>query len=88
MIDRIGPIHLQEIPNEIEGPRFIYYRGPLGRISLEPAAEGPRKGEWLFTAETVAQVEPMFLAMLRATGTRHYGLIWQDPITFGEPAAA
>jgi MscS family membrane protein len=65
VLDRIGDFHLQDIPNDTEGPRFIYYRGPLGRISLEPAAEGPRKGEWLFTAETVGQIEPLFLGLIR-----------------------
>ncbi len=38
VIDRIGPVHLQEIPNEAEGPRYVFYRGPLGRISLEQEA--------------------------------------------------
>jgi MscS family membrane protein len=83
VIDTVGPIRIQEVPNEIEGPRHLLYRGPLGRISLESAVDGSRKGEWLFTAETVAQVEPMFLstlgqstsARLPESGTR------QDPIT-------
>ncbi len=64
VIDRIGPVRLQEIPNEVEGLRYVFYRGPLGRISLEPAAAGQHKGDWLFTAETMGQIEPMFLAAL------------------------
>ena len=64
VIDQVGPPSLQETPNEVEGPRYVYYRGPLGQISLEAAAAGPRKRDWLFTAETVSQIEPMFLAAL------------------------
>ncbi|QEH34830.1 Low conductance mechanosensitive channel YnaI [Aquisphaera giovannonii] len=63
VLDRTGPLHVQESPNEAEGPRYVYYRGPLGQISLEAAGEA-RKGDWLFTAETVSQVEPMFLAAI------------------------
>jgi MscS family membrane protein len=83
VIDQIGPVRLQEIPNEVEGPRYVFYRGPLGRISLEPVATGPRKGDWLFTAETMGQIEPMFLAALErgadAAGSRTASSA--DPIT-------
>jgi MscS family membrane protein len=69
VLDRLGPIQLQEVPNEVEGPRYVLYRGPLGRISLEPAAPGEHSGQWLFTAETIAQVEPMYAASLALAGT-------------------
>jgi MscS family membrane protein len=75
VIDQVGPIQLQEIPNEIEGPRHVLYRGPLGRISIEPAASGTSQGQWLFTAETVAQIESMFAAALArgtSAGDRNY----------------
>jgi MscS family membrane protein len=80
VIDRIGDFHLQEIPDETEGPRFIYYRGPLGRISLESVVDGPRKGEWLFTRETVAQVEPLFLGLLKQGSLRPHAPA--DAVTF------
>ncbi|MFO0892176.1 MAG: mechanosensitive ion channel family protein [Isosphaeraceae bacterium] len=64
VLDRIGSIQLQEIPNELEGPRHVIYRGPVGLICVEPASGGPRKGQWLFTHETVAQIEAMFEAAL------------------------
>ncbi len=64
VIDQIGPVRLQEIPNDSEGPRYVFYRGPLGRISLETAVAGQHKGDWLFTAETMSRIEPMFLAAL------------------------
>ncbi len=68
VIDQIGPVRLQEIPNEVEGPRYVFYRGPLGRISLEQEATGEPGANWLFTAETVSQIEPMFLAAFSASG--------------------
>ncbi len=64
VIDHIGPVRLQEIPNEIEGPRYVFYRGPLGRISLENSAAGQNNADWLFTSETTSQIESMFLAAL------------------------
>ena len=44
VLDVVGPVRLQEIPNDIEGPRHILYRGPIGRISLTSAVDGPREG--------------------------------------------
>jgi MscS family membrane protein len=51
------------VPDTPEGPRYIFYRGDLGRIVIARQADGPRKGSWLFTPETVALVEPMFRAV-------------------------
>jgi MscS family membrane protein len=84
VVDRVGPPSLQETPNEDEGPRYVYYRGPLGQISLEAASAGLRKGDWLFTAETVSQIEPMFLAALKempASSTVRIGSL-KDSITY------
>ncbi len=61
VIDRfIGRIYLQELPDDAEGPRYVCHRSDQGRIVIARKAEGPRKGEWLFTADTVARVERMF----------------------------
>ena len=64
LLDRIGRIYLQEIPDNPEGPRFLLYRGELGRIVLDRKAGDSGKGQWLFTPETVQRIEPMFRAML------------------------
>jgi MscS family membrane protein len=60
VLDRIGHIYIQEIPDNPEGPRYVLYRGELGRIALE---RHENKG-WLFTADTVERIEPMFRAVL------------------------
>jgi MscS family membrane protein len=64
VIDRTRAVFPQEIPDEPDGPRYIFHNGDLGRIVLARKMEGPLKGKWLFTAETVEQIEPMFLSVL------------------------
>jgi MscS family membrane protein len=64
VIDRIGRVYIQEVPDLPNGPRYIFYRGDLGRIVLARKADGPRKGSWLFTPHTVVGAEPMFRAVL------------------------
>ena len=61
VLDRIGRIVLEEIPSEADGPRYYFHRSTLGRIDLVRSAEGARVGDWLFSRETVAQIEEMFL---------------------------
>ncbi len=87
MIDQIGPVHLQEIPNEVEGPRFVFYRGPLGRISLEPTAGEEARRDWLFTAETTRQIETMFLAALEQSPS-HGTLLYPSGASFRPASAA
>jgi MscS family membrane protein len=60
VLDRIGRVALEEIPSEADGPRYYYHRSTLGRIDLARCAEGIRAGDWLFSRETVAQIETMF----------------------------
>ena len=60
VLDRIGRVALEEIPSEADGPRYYYHRSTLGRIDLVKCAEEPRRGDWLFSRETVAQIEAMF----------------------------
>jgi MscS family membrane protein len=64
LLDRIGRIYVQEIPDNPEGQKYLLYRGELGRIVLDRRAEEPDKGLWQFTPETVAQIETMFRAVL------------------------
>ena len=60
VLDRIGRVTLEEIPAETDGPRYYYYRGPLGRIDLVRRDAEPRRGDWQFSSETVARIETMF----------------------------
>jgi MscS family membrane protein len=66
VLDRIGRVYIQEIPDNPEGARYILYRGELGRIVLDRRAKDPAKGAWQFTPETIQNVEPMFRAVLGA----------------------
>jgi MscS family membrane protein len=64
VLDRIGRIYVEEIPENAEGPRYVLYRGELGRVALDRKPDEPNKGQWQFTPETVKYIEPMFLAVL------------------------
>lgn len=64
VLDRIGRVYAQEIPDDPEGPRYVCSASGLGRIVIARQSDGPDKGKWLFTAETVERIEPMFLASL------------------------
>jgi MscS family membrane protein len=63
VLDRLGRIYVQEVPDNAEGPRYVLYRGELGRIVLDRKADEPGKGQWLFTPDTVGRIEPMFRAV-------------------------
>ena len=69
-IDRIGRVYIQEVPDAAEGPRYVFYRGELGRIVIARKLNGPRKGSWLFTPETVRVIEPMFRAVIKQPVSR------------------
>lgn len=62
VLARIGRVALEEIPDEADGPRFAYHRGPLGRIVLARRDGAARRGDWQFSRETVARIEAMFRA--------------------------
>ena len=64
VIDRIARVYPQEVPDDPEGARYVFHSGEDGRIVIARKADGPHKGKWFFTSETVEQIEPMFLAML------------------------
>jgi MscS family membrane protein len=64
VLDRIGRIYVQEIPDTPEGPRYVLYRGELGRIALERQTKDSGKSQWFFTADTIERIEPMFRAVL------------------------
>lgn len=64
ILDRTGRIYIQEVPDDADGPRYALYRGELGQIVLGHKTSEPRKGAWLFTPETVKQIEPMFRKVL------------------------
>ncbi len=64
VMDRIGRVYIQEVPDTPDGPRYVFYRGDLGRIVIARRPDGSRKGSWLFTAETVAVIGRMFRNVL------------------------
>jgi MscS family membrane protein len=64
VIDRIARVYPEEVPDEPEGPRYLFHNDDLGRIVIARKTDGTDKGKWLFTAETVERIEPMFLAAL------------------------
>lgn len=60
VIDRMGRVYVQEVPDEPEGPRYVVKTGEFGKVVVARRSAEPRKGSWLFTPETVAQIERMF----------------------------
>jgi MscS family membrane protein len=64
VLDRIGRIYVQEIPDKPDTPKHVLYRGEVGRIVLDRRSEDPGKGQWQFTPETVQQIEGMFRNVL------------------------
>jgi MscS family membrane protein len=88
VIDRTTPVYPQEIPDEPEGPRYVLHSGDTGRIVIARKTDGPGKDKWLFTAETVERIEPMFLAVLGrpvdeslrgATTVVRQPTVWETP---------
>ncbi len=65
VLDRLGRIYVQEIPDQPDGPRYVVHRTELGRIVLVRRTEDPGKGQWLFAPTTVSRIEPMFRAVLK-----------------------
>ena len=86
IMDRLGRVYIQEVPDSSAGPRYIFYRGDLGRIVLARKSEGPHAGSWLFTTDTVRMIEPMFSAVLKqpingagADGALPGPVFWRAP---------
>jgi MscS family membrane protein len=86
VLDRTRAVYPQEVPDEPDGPRYVFTSGDLGRIVLARKNEGPAKGKWLFTAETVERIEPMFLAVLGGAvekslpnATTRQPTLWETP---------
>jgi MscS family membrane protein len=64
VIDRIGRVYIQEVPDTPDGPRYVFYRGELGRIVIARKSDSAGKYAWQFTPETVRVIDPMFRAVL------------------------
>ncbi len=87
ILDRIGRIYIQEVPDNPEGPRYVLYRGELGRIALERRADEGEKGTWQFTPATVQRIEPMYRALEfqpaaeaeEAVEARSVPAVWDTP---------
>lgn len=65
VLDRTGRIYIQEVPDDPDGPRYALYRGEIGRVVLNKRSTDPRKGQWVFTPETIKRIEPMFRQVMR-----------------------
>lgn len=57
VVDRIGRVYFHEIPSEADGPRYLWHRGPLGRIILSKRADQIDAG-WRFSETTVRNLDP------------------------------
>ena len=63
VIDRIGHMSLQSIPNTgTDRTPFVYYDNPAGRIVIEPVGSGEETA-WKFSAETVDGVRGLLSAI-------------------------
>jgi MscS family membrane protein len=76
VIDRIARVFIQAVPDQPDGARYVFYRGDLGRIVIARKTDGPLKGRWLFTAETVERIEPLFRSLFYAPVAK--SLRWID----------
>ncbi|MEY3309545.1 MAG: hypothetical protein RLZZ413_3583, partial [Pseudomonadota bacterium] len=63
VIDRIGHMSLQSIPNTgTDRTPYVYYDNPAGRIVIEPVGSGDET-VWKFSAETVDGVRALLTAI-------------------------
>ena len=63
VIDRIGHMSLQSIPNTgTDRTPFVYYDNPAGRIVIEPVGSG-EETVWKFSADTVDGVRALLTAI-------------------------
>ena len=63
LIDRIGRVYFHELPSESDGPRYLWYRGPLGRIMLARRQDMANQG-WRFSNSTIAQLDESIKKMI------------------------
>ncbi len=59
VLDRIGRVVLEEIPSEADGPPVLFPSQHPGPHRPGEVRRGSRRGDWLFSRETVAQIEAM-----------------------------
>ncbi len=62
ILDRIYLPPLEKIPNAdaVEADEMKYWRIPETEISLSVIEEGPRKGDWVFSADTVEKADKFY----------------------------
>jgi small-conductance mechanosensitive channel len=62
VVDRIGLIGLQSIPNYVpDRQAYVHFLHPAGRIVIAPYGEGADT-RWKFTAQTVADIDQVYMA--------------------------
>lgn len=60
VIDRERVAGLTDIPDTNYADPYVWLSKPVGVIELAREFDGPRKGEWLFSAGTVASIDRLF----------------------------
>ena len=63
LIDRIGRVYFHELPSESDGPRYLWHRGPMGRIMLARRQDMANQG-WRFSNSTIAQLDESIKKMI------------------------
>lgn len=81
VMDRINKVVIeQDIPDRADGPPYTFFIHERGRIEIARREDGDRKGQWLFTATTVASIEALFEAMeAQAPIDTPRRSFWSDP---------
>lgn len=63
LIDRIGRVYFHELPSESDGPRYLWHRGPLGRVMLARRQDMANQG-WRFSNSTISQLDESIKKMI------------------------
>jgi MscS family membrane protein len=83
---RDRPVIFQDIPDTNYSVPYPWLSLPSGVIELVRTASGPRKGEWVFSRETVRSIDPLYHAyedlpyLTEHQGTTHHlPTFWHTP---------
>ncbi len=81
VIRRAREVVLAEIPDDTGGFAYRWYTDRSGHVEIARQEGGPRKGEWLFTTETVTSIDALYRALEArpATGGGHGVSFWRSP---------
>ncbi len=60
VVDRYALVLYQDLPDSYDGDSFAWMTVEQGRVEIARQVAGHRKGQWLFTKDTVRQIEPLY----------------------------